>query len=298
MFIEEILFEFRLGLDKVFSGDYPEVEPLEIISILNNTVSQVIHNRYGVNNIYQKGFEQSQKRTDDLSFLTRSRYFKTDNIDQYSNYSVINVDLLSSYIDNNLLILDKNSRYLHYLKGHLNSSTYKIDSCGNLTFLVEGETFIKIINQEELSKCLYDPFNKPTIDKCLGVFENNLLKLYIPYGLIVKNVQLTFMKYPNVAVFDINNPILNSTNTLNTYTMYEVFSESILFNDKYYKKGDIFETTNIVNFTGIGEVRLFQGIDLPDYFIREIIKETIINYLELIESPRLNTYRNVIQKEE
>lgn len=296
MLIEEILFEFRQEMDKTFSGSYPEIEPIEITTMLNNTVLQLVHNRYGINNVYQKGFEQSQKRTDDLSKLVRTRYFNTT-LETFSGYNVYTVNLNYPFRNTGVTISDSNSKYLHYLKGHINATISKLDSCG-VSHNYSGETFLRIINQEELNKLLYDPFNKPNPFVCLGLFENDTIKVYTPLGFTVNNICITFLKYPNVCKYDSTNPLITSPTALNTYTYYEVFSGTVTYNSKTYSKGDVFETTTITAFTGSGQVRLFQGIDLPDYFIREIVKETVKNYLEVLESPRLNTIERIVQKEE
>src|SRR6188508_667372 len=161
MFIEQVYSEFRLLMDKSFSGSYPEIEPLEIDANINNTILQFIHNRYGINNLYRQGFEQSQKRTDDLSSLVRTCYFSPESITTESDYRIVAINLRFAYKDVTTTILSS-YKYLHYLKGNIQATLSKTDSCGNITSST-GITTIKIVTQEEVTKLIFDHFNKPSV---------------------------------------------------------------------------------------------------------------------------------------
>jgi hypothetical protein len=57
---------FRVGVDKAESFSYPAFEGEEIDYFLNKAQERFIKQRYGINNLKRTGFEQTQKRTDDI----------------------------------------------------------------------------------------------------------------------------------------------------------------------------------------------------------------------------------------
>ena len=57
------------GVDKINSLQADMLLPEEIDIELNKSMFKFINTKYGRNNIYRKGFEQSQKRIDDLRTL-------------------------------------------------------------------------------------------------------------------------------------------------------------------------------------------------------------------------------------
>mgnify|MGYP003675943787 CR=1 FL=1 len=66
--------EFKIFRDAVDSNAYPEMLDEEIDVYLNEAMDRVVKLRYGKNNLYRKGFEEIQKRTDDLKELVVSRF--------------------------------------------------------------------------------------------------------------------------------------------------------------------------------------------------------------------------------
>ena len=65
MTLAEMHIEFKLGLDKTDSLNYPNFEPEEIDLWLNNAQGRFVKTRY-VHNSKSETFEETQKRTDDL----------------------------------------------------------------------------------------------------------------------------------------------------------------------------------------------------------------------------------------
>ena len=59
----------RQGVDKINSLQADLLLSEEIDLELNKSLSKFINTKYGRNNIYRKGFEESQKRIDDLRTL-------------------------------------------------------------------------------------------------------------------------------------------------------------------------------------------------------------------------------------
>jgi hypothetical protein len=61
----------KLGLDKTEGLAYPAFEPEELDFWLNDSVQRFIKTRYSGNNLPGTGFEQSQKRIDDLYTIVK-----------------------------------------------------------------------------------------------------------------------------------------------------------------------------------------------------------------------------------
>jgi hypothetical protein len=71
MTISEMHIAFKLGLDKTESLQYPSFLPEEIDFWLNQAIRKFVKTRYSGVNSKREGFEQSQKRIDDLRSLVR-----------------------------------------------------------------------------------------------------------------------------------------------------------------------------------------------------------------------------------
>jgi hypothetical protein len=71
MTISEMHTAFSLLLDKVNSLQYPNFLPEEIDFFLNQAIRKFVRTRYSGMNPKREGFEQSQKRIDDLRTLVR-----------------------------------------------------------------------------------------------------------------------------------------------------------------------------------------------------------------------------------
>jgi hypothetical protein len=71
MTISEMHTAFRLELDKVNSLQYPDFTAVEIDYWLNRAIREFVKTRYSGVNYKREGFEQSQKRIDDLRTLVR-----------------------------------------------------------------------------------------------------------------------------------------------------------------------------------------------------------------------------------
>ena len=62
---------FEIGVDKIDSDSVPNILTAEMDFFLNQAQDQFVKVRYGGNNVYRTGFEQTQKRTDDLRTIVK-----------------------------------------------------------------------------------------------------------------------------------------------------------------------------------------------------------------------------------
>ena len=76
MNITEMHVAVQQGVDKINSLQADSLLPQEIDIELNKSIMRFVNLKYGKNNMYRKGFEESQKRIDDLrSLLTTHEEF-------------------------------------------------------------------------------------------------------------------------------------------------------------------------------------------------------------------------------
>lgn len=198
MTLREIHKQFDIYLDKIASESYPEILPTEKDVFINNAIDSLVKTRYGKNNIYKVGFEEIQKRTDELDSLVKTKFPLLSEVVYEDNTYKAHVNTLYDDIDKLNLFTD---RYWFYLKSFalVNSET-----CGNR--YVE----CKLIQQDDLSRVLKDPFNKPTKDKVLIYFEDDGILIKCAENNTVENFKLTFLKQPAKVFVDTSDTTGNS----------------------------------------------------------------------------------------
>jgi hypothetical protein len=144
----EMIVEGRLFMDKVHSDAYPELTKREWDVFLTEAQNRFFKTRYGRNNFYKKGYEESQKRRDDLSKITTVAYL--NNID-----GVFSLDTL--YSDE---ALSSDSGFTYSF--HLNSEA-KTNGCNVWNS-------IDIVDLDSYNTIKSDPFNKPDVDNPIATF--------------------------------------------------------------------------------------------------------------------------------
>lgn len=85
MNVGEMHIVIQQGVDKINSLQADMLLPQEIDIELNKSQIRFINTKYGNNNVYREGFEQSQKRIDDLRSLVREYTAPTTYKEQYNN---------------------------------------------------------------------------------------------------------------------------------------------------------------------------------------------------------------------
>lgn len=102
MTIAEMHTAVKLGLDKTEGLAYPAFEPEEIDYWLNDSINRFVKTRYSGNNYLRKGFEQSQKRTDDLYTIVKEAVIVpvegTDPSDRPNSWIVETTDFPVDYL--------------------------------------------------------------------------------------------------------------------------------------------------------------------------------------------------------
>jgi len=97
--IIEMHIAIRQGVDKINSLQADDLQSEEIDLEINKSIQRFINTKFGRNNIYQKGFEESQKRIDDLRTLIRSSEDTVTFLEQYSeNIFIDSFELPGDYM--------------------------------------------------------------------------------------------------------------------------------------------------------------------------------------------------------
>tara|TARA_R110002074_G_scaffold79006_1_gene178440 strand:+ start:335 stop:1075 length:741 start_codon:yes stop_codon:yes gene_type:complete len=203
MNITEMHLAVQQGVDKINSFQADTLLPQEIDLELNKAIDKFINLKYGKNNIYGKGFEESQKRIDDLRAVVVDKTIEVKYKEGYlhGTFKYISDELPEDY------------RYLVKLLGTV---CYKKD-CSILTTaqqqglssfgLDERLTPFKFVQQDDLGVALLDPFNTTKKTKPLVTLQQNYMCGFTNDIFIIKNVKLTYIKNPvkvSLSLDDVN----------------------------------------------------------------------------------------------
>ena len=157
--VKQMILSYKQKLDKTDSSAYPDMLEAEIKYWLDEGANRFVKQRYERTNIKRKGFEESQKRTDDLRIAVKTQNVITTPL----NPNPSNIFALS---------LPEDYRYLIKIK--LNVT---FNDC-NDSEVVKTITRLKQVEQDDIHALLEDPFNRPSIDRPLFIIEGNDIIVY------------------------------------------------------------------------------------------------------------------------
>lgn len=173
--------EFKIGLDKTDSQNYPNFEPEEIDVFLNNAIERFVSQRAYGTNPKRLGLEETQKRMDDLRNLI-------------SDYRVAGTGVTTENKPNGQFFALP-SDYRHAVQEEANL-TYT-DCDGNQVAKI---TSIIPITHDRYNNIIDDPFNKPDDDDVLrlsfGSSTSPRVELVTGPGSSVSEYRLRYLKQP------------------------------------------------------------------------------------------------------
>jgi hypothetical protein len=186
----ETIIQIKVFLDKIDSQAYPEILQEELDLYVNEMIQRFVKTRYNENNLYKKGFEESQKRTDDLRTLVVTRFSQITEQQVYSSQGMhtFQADLETLFDDVNHQI-PSTDVYMFFLKANVNR-------CKNGCCSWQRS---KQVQQDDLLSITADPFNRP-VNIPVTFFENGNLNVWVPDEVEVDNVAVTFIRRP--AIFN------------------------------------------------------------------------------------------------
>jgi len=174
MTIDQAHIEFQILLDKLATSQLPEFGPELIDYFLQTGSERFVNSRYGKTNIYQAGFEQIQKRTEDLKNLVVT--WTDDTVP----------DSLDS-IDSNAVVMPLPLDYRFWVRGRAKVSR---EGCSDVW------SGAKLVKQDKLERVRIDPFNKSNVNAPVIYFEEGAIKILEGDSFSIPSFQVTYIKNP------------------------------------------------------------------------------------------------------
>lgn len=162
---QEMLREFKIGIDKIDSESYPEIYPEQIFMFINKAIDDLVNEGRVL-------FEKDQVVTDNLkSLIPRDPVIiNAVRIGASNRYSF------------NLTGID----YLFYI-----SSEVEVKKGDRI-----GIGFVNVIQHDDIKKILNDPHNSPRPSEVPITFSRNTIIGYTTSDFILKSLSLTYVKKP------------------------------------------------------------------------------------------------------
>lgn len=184
MNISEMHNEFRQAYDRLDSSSMPDYLPEQIDYFLNESTNRFVKTRYSGNNDFKMGFEEIQKRTEDLKTLIVTEFPTITLVTTESN--TYKADLYSLYSNEAQSILSDNTYWI-FLRAR-----------GRVVKSGCTSTYVSILlyQHDDLDDVLLDPFKRPIIDELVGYFESGNLYIITSKGTSIDKVKLTYLKKP------------------------------------------------------------------------------------------------------
>tara|TARA_B100001059_G_scaffold72361_1_gene69574 strand:+ start:91318 stop:92067 length:750 start_codon:yes stop_codon:yes gene_type:complete len=226
MNITEMHLAVQQGVDKINSFQADTLLPQEIDLELNKAIDKFINLKYGKNNLYGKGFEESQKRVDDLRAIVKTEKIKFKYLEEsvHNSHVYFSDELPSDY---------------RYLVKTL-CTVYCNKSCSTLTWqqqileeLIPGNSrkiglvSAKFVQHDDIHSFLADPFNTTKRNKPLIVFEGNGIKAYTNDIFIIDSLKLTYIKNPAKVSLSLDTGIESVDCELAEHTHQEIVDMTI-----------------------------------------------------------------------
>lgn len=175
MTVDEAQIELEITVDKRSTSQAPELSPEVQDYFLNEATARYVKTHYSKNNIYKAGFEEIQKRTDDLRTLIVTEEMPVVVV-PYEDANFVQVELE-----------DTANQYWFYLRGRAQVTK---ENCGSQWKRV------KLVQQDDLEKVLDDPFNKPTYTRPVIYFENGNIICVSDSSFTIDSFKVTYLKEP------------------------------------------------------------------------------------------------------
>lgn len=265
-------------LDKTSALELPAFLPEEKNFWLDNTIRKFAKTRYSGINSKRQGFEETQKRMDDLRTLVNfySPASVTDGSASYPN----------SYIAA-LPIPDSDLGDEDYWFTLQEEAEITVDGTATRVGIIEC-TF------DEYRAKIDDPYSEHKLHyataKPLRLLQNNSVYLVATADYSVTDYYLTYLRKPQFV--NIANVASGGLVVGATYGVYSTStSDNIVYNGSIYYTGRTFVcVTGVLTYTENGTCDVMLSCDLPEHTHDEIVKMTANTMLENIEQPRYKTH--------
>jgi|1_EtaG_2_1085319.scaffolds.fasta_scaffold00175_9 hypothetical protein len=179
MLIPTAHIEFLITVDKQSTSQVPEMPDEMVDYFLNEAYGRFVKTRYAKNNIYKAGFEEIQKRTEDLKGLVVTELVTTIPVPYELDET--------AFPAVQAVLTDLTLPYWFYLRSR---TLVTRESCS------DKWKKPKLVQQDDLETVLEDPFNKPRTYRPVVYFENGNILIRTDGTFTVPSVKLTYIKEP------------------------------------------------------------------------------------------------------
>lgn len=170
--------DFKLGYDKTDSLNYPNFLPEEIDVFLNNAQDRFIEERAYGTNFKKEGFEENQKRFDDLRNIIKNYKTTTFTTTVNNKPNGVFINLPTDYrhaIQEDIKINYQDCK---------DSSTIKVSK-------------VVPLSHDRYNRTVNDPFNKPYEDQIVRLgYEGNVFELITDSNTSINEYHLRYIATP------------------------------------------------------------------------------------------------------
>ncbi len=198
----QMIQAFKFGMDKFDSFGLPNFEDDEILLMLNQAQERFVKQRYGDTNTKKFGFEEIQKRTEDIKNIVQPAFLTVsanspDNINSNAQFVTLPDDYWFSVLER-----------------------AKIEYLDCLGAVVNDEVYVNTITHEDYSYSIDNPYKKANTGKVLKLTADGQIELIHSSDVTLIGLRIRYVRKPN--------PI-TSTDTceLSEHTHQEIVDESI-----------------------------------------------------------------------
>lgn len=208
----QMVLECKLKSDSLDSSTMPDISNENWLYYLNLGQDWFYKTHYSRNNILGQGYQEIQKRTDDLNNITKTYYFAATSAgsDRYF------IDFKLPFTNEGLTI-PSTDVYAFYLMG---TAQIVSSSCGNKF------VGIKIESLDTLQKVLVDPFKKSNFNRVVGHFENGGMYLHTGGLYSIGKAAISCIKVPVTISNDVAYAPLNDCE-LAEHTHREIIAKAV-----------------------------------------------------------------------
>lgn len=228
---QEFLTRFYLEADKISTLSGPGYKPSEIEKFATIAQEALVLDRYNPSNKSREGFEETEKRVQDLGELVTIKKITPSATSSLNFPNGVFCTLPNTQLTNPTDYSDV--FWLPILEYVITKSS---DSCKN-----NQRVQVKDIKHVELEQLLLDPFNRPSIEWIFRVRVTGLKHELITDGTFtVKEYHVRYIRKP--IPIDLQSNLTNQVSELSDHVHQELLEKTIMM---IYKSND--EQQKLVN---------------------------------------------------
>ena len=189
MTIAEMHWEFDFRYNKINSNQKYQFTPIEKDTLLNDAVFRFVETKYNLLDVRQKDMDA---------------------------INTLIVDEVIPTSSHRLLYTALSSQYMHFINSTLTTN------CGKFA--------VRVVQHDDIDSWLSDPLRQPSKlwRRALVTFTGDGIQFYLPDGVTLSSVNITYLKYPDILFYGTYNlttfsyPGYNSVEYSTSGTGYQI----------------------------------------------------------------------------